>query len=106
MELGKMRHVVTIQTRSVTRDTDGQPLNSWVDTTTRRAAITPTGSNESIVNGKTLTRQTFDVTMRFYDGLSTTHRLKWGTRILRITDVTNPDAMEVEHSVKCVEEVD
>lgn len=105
LDIGKMRHVLTIQSRTVTRDTDGQPINTWTNTTTRRAMIEPNGSTETEVNGKIQAKEKYTITMRYY-AFNTTDRLAWGSKVLRITSFSNPDSVKYRTVVQAVEELD
>jgi SPP1 family predicted phage head-tail adaptor len=87
MRSGRMRHRVVIQTQTESRDTHGGVSRTWADTATRWASIEPLRGREFYSAQQVNANVTHKIGMRYYSGLTPTHRLKFGTRIFNIVDV-------------------
>ncbi|MBI1347241.1 hypothetical protein GC163_13250 [bacterium] len=106
MITGKLRHLVTIEQPSTSRDSTGQvnPADEWSTFATRTVAIEPTTSTEP--NGeKPEAQTTYKVTMRYLSGLSHSHRIKWGSRVFQITGIVNPEERNLWQEVTVVERI-
>jgi SPP1 family predicted phage head-tail adaptor len=87
MRAGKLRHVVTIKSKTVTQDTYNQEIITWSDVATLRAAIeTPTGDEYLDVEslGASISHK---VTIRHYPSLAPTMIVAWGARTFEIAAV-------------------
>lgn len=89
MNIGDLRHKVTIQTKSVTRGTAGQEVETWADTATKWASIEPLTGREYWQAQQINAEMTSKITIRYYFGLTTTNRIKFGTRCFDILSVQN-----------------
>lgn len=105
MKAGKLRQRVEIQARTTTQDSFGAPVPSWATVATVWANVLDQGSRELWQAQQVRPDLTTLVTIRYYAGLTPRHRIKYGSRILNIDSVANPDGQKREHSLMCKEEV-
>lgn len=103
IQAGKLRHAITIQSPSESRDELNQVQRTWSDTTTRRASIETTGSTIVATAEQSTTFATHKITLRQYS-LSPTQRIKFGSRIFNIVAIEQDEAKQSE-TVILVQEV-
>ena len=102
MRAGKLRHVVTIQSKTVTQDSYNEEIITWTDVATVRAAIeTPTGAEYLDVEsqGASISHK---VAVRYYPGLAPTMIVVWGSRTFEIEAVLE-DNLQRETVLMCNE---
>ncbi len=107
MQSGKLRHLVDIQTTTQTRDTLGQPVDSWADTSTnQRAFIRPLRGNELMIARQVTPQVTHEIIMR-NPTLAPDQRLQeaGGTRTFNILSIINVNERDHEKRILCVEEL-
>ncbi|AOR64860.1 phage head closure protein [Pectobacterium wasabiae] len=75
MNIGKMRHRVTIQNFTTTRDAGGQPIETWNDIATVWAEVSPISGRELVSSGAVSAEATIRVWMRFRRDVSAASRL-------------------------------
>lgn len=103
IQAGKLRHTITIQTPSETRDELNQAVKTWSDTATRRASIETVSSNRAATAEQNTTFATHKIALRRYS-LSPTQRIKFGSRIFNIVAIEQDEAKQAE-TVVLVQEV-
>jgi SPP1 family predicted phage head-tail adaptor len=105
MQIGKLRHRVTIQAQAspVPRNATGEPEPSYTDVDTVWAAIEPASGREFYAAEQVNAEVSHKVTIRYYDGLTTDHRLKFGTRIFDINVVRKISEVSARHELLCKE---
>jgi SPP1 family predicted phage head-tail adaptor len=105
MRSGQLRHTVQIQAVTLTDDGMGSPTESWatVPGGTVRAEIWTLKGDERMTADSLGASVTHRVRMRFFPGLTTAHRLLFGTRIFRIRFVNDVDQRGKQHVLDCVE---
>lgn len=100
MEAGKLRHRVTIQSPTETTSTvSREKLVTYADAETVWAQVRPLTARELLQASRPVTVQTYVVSMRFWSGLTSRHRLTWEGKTLAITGVTDVDGRGIEHQV-------
>ena len=105
MRAGPLRDRVEIQALSTVREAGGGADPSYGTVATRWAAVEPYSARERVTAGQVQGRALIRVRLRYYDGLTSAHRFKFGDRVLNILGVYNPDGMKIEHVCECVEKV-
>lgn len=100
---GPLRHQVTIQTRSISQDALGQAIATWSDGTTIWARVEPLSGSETAGQVQTQATMTHKVTIRYRSGMGVLDRLKFGTRILEINAVRNPEERNIWLELDCQE---
>ena len=94
-----MRHRVTIEALSHTRDALGQESQDWSAVDTRWAFVEPLRGVESYQRSGETTQLNYKVTLRHEEGLVTTERrLVYGALILDIESVIN--IHEKDHTIE------
>lgn len=105
MWIGKLRHRVTIQRATETRNAQGGVIRAWAKIAERWAAIEPMAGSERLQAAKMKAESTHIVTIRHYDGLTTKDRLLYGTRTMEIGAIANLSERAVEDRLECKEVV-
>lgn len=105
MQPGRLRHQVAIQARTRTSDGQGGATDTWATVTagTVWAAIEPASGAEVFAAHQLQQRVTHKVTLRYRDEVTTANRLLYGTRVLNIRSVLNPEERQ-RYLVLLVEE--
>lgn len=105
MQPGRLRQQVAIQARTRTSDGQGGATDSWVTLTagTVWAAIEPASGAEVFAAHQLQQRVTHKVTLRYREEITTAHRLLYGSRVLNIRSVLNPEERQ-RYLVVMVEE--
>jgi len=102
---GRMRHPVDVQQVIETRDAAGGVIRNWVTLGSVWASVEPLRGKEYIEAQQVAANVTHRVRMRWYDGLTTTHRILHGGRALNINAALNLDERNGVHELMCAEEV-
>lgn len=89
MRAGQLRHRVTIQERGTTQDEYGAPIEEWTNVTTDWANVEPLRGMERHAAKHTEASADVKVTMRYRSGVTSTNRLKFGSRIFDIESPIN-----------------
>ena len=106
MRGGRLRHVVTIQQRTTAQDTSGALAPVWADVGTLRAEVRSPAGLERVQPGmeQTVATITHQVRIRAREvNVLPSMRVLWGTRILQIVAVTDPDNLGVQQVLDCFE---
>lgn len=89
MRAGTLRHQITIQQRSSSRDTFGEEQNSWSTVATLRASVMAVGSRE-LIRGEAVNNEiTHTARIRKPEGVSLLPemRVSWDGRLFRILGI-------------------
>jgi SPP1 family predicted phage head-tail adaptor len=103
-EAGDYTKRVTIQLKSIVKDSFGQDLDSWADVGTYWAMVKPlTGSN--VIQGEWMkSLETHHIEMRYIIELNQTeHRLVYKGRVLRITSAVNVEERNYKYQIGATE---
>lgn len=102
MRAGELRHRLTIQSRSVTRDETGQELESWSDVATVWGSIEPLSGREAVQEQAIHSETTHKVVLRHRD-ISMEDRLVFGSRRFHVLSVLNTGERNIETVLLCRE---
>jgi SPP1 family predicted phage head-tail adaptor len=102
MNAGTLRHRVTLQRRTVTRDSYGGETVTWADVATVWARRNAIGGREYYGAGQTLAESTSTYDMRYRRDVVPAMRLVHGLNVLDIL-VVIPDAKNAMLTVGCRE---
>ncbi len=105
MRAGELRHQVTLQAPATTYDADQQPVTTWVDVATVRAAVVPLTGREYWQAKAVNAELTHRVTIRYRRGVQTTWRVLYGSRALEILSVADVDERHERLELLCKEVV-
>lgn len=103
--IGSLRHLVDIQSRTVSRDGYGAATVSWATVDTVAAKVEPLSGREAWQAQQVRPDVTHQVTIRYWEGLTPKHRFVHKGRILEIAWVNNLEERDRFHVCVCVEEV-
>ena len=94
MNIGALRHRVTIQSKSETEGRYGSPATEWVDGPTVWAQISPQSGRETDAADQTLGETTYEITMRYRE-IDHSQRLMHRGTVYDIRDVRAPNARDM-----------
>lgn len=103
MQIGRLRHRITIQQQTVTRDAYGGETISWDTYATVWAQVTPASGRERFINAGAQEYATVDykVRIRYRSDIDPKMRISWGTKILDIESVQDPTGYTAELILLC-----
>lgn len=87
MRAGMLRHRVTIQRRTESRDAAGSDVGTWSDVATVYGRVEPFAGNERVKGAQVAATTTHTVTMRYDGCLLPSDRLTWDGRTLEIESI-------------------
>lgn len=77
MRAGNLRHRITFQTATETRDAQGGVTKTWADVVTVWADIMPINAREYMKADQVRADITHQITIREYPGINTKQRISW-----------------------------
>jgi len=95
---------VTLQERAAGVDSDGKPNGAWTAVSKPWVMIEPLRGKELIDAQQAKMKTTHKVTMLYRAGVVGKQRLLYGTRVLNIDGVINPNESNEILELMCVEE--
>jgi len=104
MNPGTLRHMVTIQKTTQTQNARGGTVDTWSTFATRRASINPVKGTEKNANSTVRGDTTHVVVLRYLAGVTTKHRIQFGTRTFEILAALNPGERNRQLNLECREE--
>lgn len=87
---GELRHRVTVQQATDTRDAYGEPDPTWSTYKERSAKISPMNGSRFFAGKQFDTDITHEIVLRHTAGITTKMRVLFGTRVFEIDSVINP----------------
>lgn len=105
MRAGRLRQRVTLVSVADVRAADGTVSQSETDLDTVWAEIAPIRGQEFFAAQTVQSNVSVKITIRYYTGLSTKHRIRFGTRMYDIRDVINWQERNVFIELMCTERV-
>lgn len=105
MEIGTLRHRVTIEDFTVVQDAFGEEVKTWQTFATRWGSVEPLRGRERWNAQQVHAEVTHRVTMRWLSGLSPTMRVVHDGRNLDIDSIINPDERREMVELMCIERV-
>lgn len=93
MKIGKLRHRVDVQTKGAATAGDrGQPVASWVNLYSDiYAGVEPLSGREAELARQLVPQASFKVTLRYHADITTQERIVFGSQILNIGYINNPE---------------
>lgn len=104
MQAGKLRHRIDIQSAAESRDAHGAITRTWTTVATRWGSIEPIRMREIFQGQQIEPRLSHAITLRYYDGLDSSYRLQYASRIFNIHSVRNLDERDRTHEVLAMEQ--
>ena len=103
MNPGTLRHRVQIQSLAGTANELGERNDTWVTVASRWASLEPGTGSESETAGQLKASSSTTMTIRYYSGLTTRHRVKFGSRIFGITGIQVDSEVKRFQKLTCTE---
>lgn len=103
MRAGRLRHVITIQQATETRDSVGAIIRTWATYDTVRASIEPLNGREYFNASQVQAEVSTRIRVRYLDGLTSKMRILFGSRIYDIKAIINDKERNFEMTLMCVE---
>jgi SPP1 family predicted phage head-tail adaptor len=89
--IGVMRQRVTIQSPQEVRSPSGETTLQWVDVATVFAQVEGLSSRDIMQAQQANVLATHKIRIRYRDGVTHLHRIKWRNRIMELASVTERD---------------
>lgn len=109
MQIGRLRHRVTIEHRTLSQDDHGAAIRSWADVISVWAEVRTPAGIERFAPEVDQVKATLTHSVRIRGGLGTFTpgmRVLWGTRTLEVVSVTDPDGRGEAQVLLCTEIVE
>lgn len=103
LKIGKLKHRVTLQEYTATRDSYGAELEAWVDIATVWASVEPLTGREYFQTQQINAEISTKVTIRFKAGVTAKMRLIYNDRVFEIISVINTEEKDVQLVLMCRE---
>ena len=84
MKAGLLRHLVTIQKYTETRDAVGEPIETYVTFSQAWSSIQPMLGRETFTEQVVSSEQTHRINMRHISGIEATMRIVYGARVFEL----------------------
>jgi len=105
MEAGALRKRITIQKKSVTKNSYGEEVITWVTHCQAWAQIEPLTGREFLESRQIQAEGMVRVTMRYQSGIAPEMRVLFGTRTFNIQAVVHVEERGREIQLMCVEQL-
>ncbi len=99
----RLRHTVTIQTRTDVRQPDGSYAPTWSTFATVRAAVEPLRGQEYLAAAQLQSTLNARIRIRYISGVTTKMRVLFDSRYFEIEGVIDPEMRHRELQLMCVE---
>ncbi|CAB4121505.1 gp16_SPP1, putative phage head-tail adaptor [uncultured Caudovirales phage] len=103
MQSGLLRKRLTIQQRSQSQDSYGQPLTVWADVATVWGEISPMSGSEMLSAQAVQSSLSHSVTIRYHSGVNPKMRIKYGIRLFDIQNVIDENERHRTMTLLCIE---
>jgi SPP1 family predicted phage head-tail adaptor len=105
MEAGRLDKRVTIQSQASTRNSIGEPVQTWSDVATIWASVEPVQGREFWAQQQVQSEVTTRVRIRYREGVTASMRVLYGSRVYDIRSVIDPKERHEEMQLMCSEGV-
>lgn len=103
MEIGKLRHRVTLQESAAVRDSFGAEVETWTDITTLWASVEPLSGREYFAAQQVNTEISTKITLRYRAGIKPEMQILFASRVFEILSVVNPEEKNTQLVLMCKE---
>jgi SPP1 family predicted phage head-tail adaptor len=107
MEVGKLNKRIELQLNSEETSayttSFGGLTTTWATASTVWASIRPLSGRELFIAQQAQSDANYEIRIRYYTGLDTFYRIKFGTRYFQILSVLNTDEHNEEMLLQCKE---
>lgn len=102
---GRLRKRVTIQQSSLAGNTYGEQTKTWTTFKQVWAAVEPLQGREFWAGQQVQNETTYRVRIRYLAGVVPQMRILYGTKVLNIQQIINPQERNIELQLMCSEGV-
>jgi SPP1 family predicted phage head-tail adaptor len=106
VNIGKLRHRITIEQVAEAQNPDGSILETWSTYANAQASIDPVSGREYFAAQTTQADVTHRISLRYLAGITPKMRVKYGSRIFDILSVININERNRELQLMCRESID
>ncbi len=103
MDPGKLRHRVILQQNNPSQDSEGVMTENWVNLATVWASIEPLQGRELLAAQAIAAEASTRIRIRYREGITAAMRALYGTRVLDIQTVLDPEEKHQELNLLCRE---
>lgn len=103
MRAGRLRRRVTIQEKTVSRNSYGEEIITWSDVDTVWAAVEPLHGREYTEMRRAGAEVTTRIIMRYRDDVTPAMRITWDSHVYDIESVIDVDGRHVQLELMCRE---
>lgn len=104
IKAGELTQRIELQRSTATRDSTGEPIDSWATYVSVRAQIVGGSGAERLIGPQVAGRAGYAIRMRYRDPVPTiTERVKFGSRTFDINSVENIEQANRELLLACTE---
>ena len=103
MRAGKLRQRVTIQDKSVSQNTYGEEVITYVDWATVWAAVEPLRGREFLEGRQITAEVSTRIRIRYRSGISPEMRVKFGSKVYDVHSIIHIEEREREIHLMCQE---
>lgn len=105
MDIGNLRHRVTIQSKTESQDAYGEATYTWATVVTVWAAVEPLTAREFISGRAELQEVTTRIRMRSRDDVTPEMRCTWNGHTYDIESVIRIEERDIEMELLCTEAI-
>lgn len=99
---GELRNKVNIQSASVTKDSAGGIQEAWTTVHSPWAKLEALSGKEMEVAKQVRADINYRITIRYYSGLTSKHRITWNNKTFNIVSIQNPGERNEDHIILAV----
>jgi SPP1 family predicted phage head-tail adaptor len=103
MNSAKLRHRITLQSKTKVKDSEGITKEKWADVMTVWAAVEPLRGREYFQAAAVNQENTVRFRIRYRAGVTPNMRVKYGSRLFDIKSVIDIEERHVEMHLMCQE---
>jgi SPP1 family predicted phage head-tail adaptor len=103
MRISDLRHRITLQQKTTTRDAEGNVRETWADVATVWAAFEPIRGREYFQAASVNAENTVRFRIRYRQGVTPTMRVVYGGRVFDIKSVIDVNERHLEIELMCQE---
>lgn len=103
MRAGNLRHVITIQEKTLTSDGMGGNTEAWATFAIVRAAIWPVSAKERVSNQQLEHEITHKIRVRYFSGVTAAMRVVFDSRTFEILSIVNWEERNITLDLICEE---
>ena len=92
-----------MQYHNTTQNANGEPVGSWATFHECWARVRPMSGNERVIASQIQAETTHAVELRYKAGITQDMRILFGTRILHIENIINPEEYNELQRLMCIE---